>query len=224
MPRSATNPLGPAVIARAALELIDERGAAGWSMRALADRLGVRAPSLYAHVPSQDGILDAVHELINAEIDLAPLAGADLRQGLTACARSYRAAYLRHPHATAMLVRRPLGTESSLRVYDTLLAALRRHGLSAAEALRSVVVLDFLVLGSVLESFIGGFADAATYAGRYPALAEVLAGCDRGAVDEEGFEAGLAHLVEAVAARAEGAGGAAAQGAAGGPPDRRATA
>ncbi|GAA0299462.1 TetR/AcrR family transcriptional regulator C-terminal domain-containing protein [Kineococcus aurantiacus] len=203
MPRSSTAPLDRATIARAALELIDENGP-GWTMRALGDRLGVRAPSLYSHVSSQEEIVDAVHELINDEIDLETLQAPDLRSALTAFARSYRAAYARHPRAAVLIVRRPIGTESAPRVYDAVLATLLRHGLAPEEALRSVVVLDYLVLGSAVETFIGGFGRTEEYEGRYPALVAALRACDRRTIDQEGFEAGLAHLVEAVAARAAG--------------------
>ncbi|WP_432512775.1 TetR/AcrR family transcriptional regulator [Kineococcus sp. SYSU DK001] len=202
MPRSSTAPLNRTTIARAALELIDENGLEGWTMRALAERLGVRAPSLYSHVSSQEEILDTVHELIDDEIDLEALRDPDLRRGLAAFAHSYRAAYARHPGATVLIVRRPIGTDSALRVYDALLAALLGHGLAPDEAMRSAVVLDYLVLGSAVETFIGGFAGADDYEGRYPALVAALRACDRRTIDQEGFEAGLAHLVEAVAARA----------------------
>ncbi|NHC13145.1 TetR/AcrR family transcriptional regulator [Motilibacter deserti] len=202
MPRTPTAPLTRASIARAALDLLDEQGSAGWTMRALADRLGVRAPSLYSHVANQDEILDAVHEQINSEIDLDALEGDDLRTALTECARSYRAAYVRHPHATALIAHRPIGTDSALRVYDAILRTLLHHGVPAGEAMRFTAVLDYLVLGSAVETFIGGFGEPADYREAYPSLATALQACDRDCIDEEGFELGLARLVEAVAASA----------------------
>ncbi|MFD0346846.1 TetR/AcrR family transcriptional regulator C-terminal domain-containing protein [Kitasatospora aburaviensis] len=138
-------------IARAALDAVDEQGADGLTMRAVADRLGVKAASLYNHVSGKDELIDALAELVNAEIDLGPLAPAteaadatdaggaagsgggadgDWRAGVAAYARGYRAAFLRHPHTIALLARRRVGAERQLLGYDTLLAALGRAGLT----------------------------------------------------------------------------------------------
>ena len=60
-------------IARAALEVVDESGADGLTMRALAHRLGVKAASLYNHVTGKDELLDAL-------AGDAPEHAADLRR------------------------------------------------------------------------------------------------------------------------------------------------
>ena len=52
----AATRLDPDSILRAALALADEKGFAALSMRALADRLGVKAASLYYHVPSREAL------------------------------------------------------------------------------------------------------------------------------------------------------------------------
>jgi AcrR family transcriptional regulator len=75
-------------IARAALAILDEDGAAAVTLRNIAARLGVQSPSLYNHVTSKDDILDAVTELIDREIANSPLADPDLRRGLAGFARS----------------------------------------------------------------------------------------------------------------------------------------
>lgn len=116
------------IIARAALELLDEEGPQALKMRALADRLGVRGASLYHHVASKDDVLDAVSELINDEIDLSPLDEPDWRAGIAAYARGYRRVYLRHPNAIAPAARRRVEADRALRGYDALLGALIRAG------------------------------------------------------------------------------------------------
>ena len=45
-------------IVQAALDLLDETGMDGLTVRALASRLGVQAPALYWHVPSKQALLD----------------------------------------------------------------------------------------------------------------------------------------------------------------------
>lgn len=197
-------------IARAALDVVDERGSDGLTMRALAERLGVKAASLYNHVAGKDELLDALAELVNAEIDLSPLAPGDgrgWRDGLLAYARGYRAAFIRHPNTIALLARRRVGAERQLLGYDTLLAALGRAGLSPADAAEAAAALDYLVLGSALETFTAGFTrDIAEYRPGYPALAGALEasaarGGGPGGLDERGFELALRLLLDGLAAR-----------------------
>lgn len=199
-------------IALAALEVVDRGGADGLTMRALAERLGVRAASLYNHVTGKDELLDALSELVNAEIDLAPLrlvgeAAGDWTDGVSAYARGYRAVFLRHPHTIALLARRRVEAEGQLRGYDALLAALVRAGLSPGDAAEAAAALDYLVLGSALETFAAGFTrEPADYRPQYPALADSLeASAARGGgptgLDERGFELALRLLLDGLRTR-----------------------
>jgi AcrR family transcriptional regulator len=182
-------------IARAALELLDTEGPDGLGMRRVAERLGVRAPSLYHHVSGRDEVIDLVHDLIDREIDTTTLANPDWRQGLDAFARSYRQAFLRHPHAIALVARRPILNHATLNLYDSAAAALGRAGLPPAGVMLVIAVLDYLVLGSAVETFIGGFTAAPEeYQTRYPDLASALAATDRATVDNDAFDRAL-HLM-----------------------------
>ncbi|WP_042363835.1 TetR/AcrR family transcriptional regulator [Streptacidiphilus neutrinimicus] len=194
-------------IALAALQVVDEEGPDGLTMRALAERLGVKAASLYNHVESKDALVDAVSELVNEEIDHSRLADPDWRAGLAAYARGYRAVFLRHPNTIALLARRRVEADRALRGYDALLALLGRAGLSAADAAEVAAALDYLVLGSALETFTAGFTRAPeAYRPDYPALADALdASFARGGgaagLDDRGFELGLRLLLDGVAGR-----------------------
>ncbi|WP_051944543.1 TetR/AcrR family transcriptional regulator C-terminal domain-containing protein [Streptacidiphilus rugosus] len=195
-------------IALTALQVVDELGADGLTMRALAERLGVKAASLYNHVDNKEALVDAVSELVNEEIDHTPLAAADWRQGLTAYARGYRAVFLRHPNTIALLARRRVEADRALRGYDALLALLGRAGLTPADAAETAAALDYLVLGSALETFTAGFTRTPEdYRPAYPALADALDGSfARGGgaqgLDGRGFELGLRLLLDGVAGRA----------------------
>ncbi|MFJ8433810.1 TetR/AcrR family transcriptional regulator [Kitasatospora sp. NPDC094019] len=194
-------------IARAALQVVDEEGSGGLTMRALAERLGVRAASLYNHIESKDALVDTVSELVNGEIDHTPLGDADWRSGLAAYARGYRAVFLRHPNAVSLLARRRVEADNALRGYDALLALLGRAGLGPADAAEVAAALDFLVLGSALETFTAGFTrEPAAYRPRYPALADALddsfaRGGGETGLDDRGFELGLRLLVDGVELR-----------------------
>ncbi|MER6579959.1 TetR/AcrR family transcriptional regulator [Nonomuraea sp. NPDC001023] len=87
-------------IVAAARELVEEGGAEALTMRALAARLGIRAPSLYKHFPDKSAV---EAELI--AIALGELAAALERAehdsgggGLAVLGRAYRAYALGHPH------------------------------------------------------------------------------------------------------------------------------
>src|SRR3954467_14086844 len=59
--------INPGVIARTGLELLGEVGLDGPTMRLVADRLGVRAPTLYWHVKNKQHLLDAMAAVMFAE-------------------------------------------------------------------------------------------------------------------------------------------------------------
>jgi AcrR family transcriptional regulator len=192
------------IIARAALAVVDETGPDGLTMRALADRLGVKAASLYNHVAGKDELLDSLAELVNAEIDLAPLADPHWRAGIAGYARGYRAVFRRHPNTIALLARRRVEAERQLLGYEALLDALGRAGLGPADAAEAAAALDYLVLGSALETFTAGFTrPAEEYRPDYPSLAEALteSAARGGGLDERGFELALGLLLDGLAAR-----------------------
>lgn len=207
MARPSQPLLSRAIIARAALELLNEEGPQALKMRALAERLGVRGASLYHHVASKEDLLDAASELINEEIDLRPLQDPQWRNGLAEYARGYRRVYLRHPNVIALVARRRVEADKALRGYDALLATLIRAGCTPARAAEAAAAFDYLVLGSALETFAAGFTRApAGYRPAYPALAGSLESADAGpgglaALDDRGFELGLRLILDGLAAQ-----------------------
>jgi len=96
-------------IVRAALELLEKDGAEALTMRRLADRLGVKAPSLYKHLAGKEeleGALMAVGlEQVSSVLAEAARSGED---PLTAIAAAYRRFALAHPHLYRLLTERPL--------------------------------------------------------------------------------------------------------------------
>lgn len=183
------------LIARAALDLLDAEGPDGVVMRQLAQRLGVRAPSLYNHVSGQDEVIDLLHDLIDQEIDTSMLAG-DAPDDLAAFVRSYRAAYVRHRHAIPLVGRRPIRSETALKLYDELTGYLTRVGIPPDEVLRVVGLIDYVVLGCAVQVFSSGFEEPAEhYRGTYPSLAAALAAADRDQVDDEAFDLAVRQLL-----------------------------
>lgn len=91
-------------IVDAARVLIDEGGSAALTMRALGERLGIRAPSLYKHFPDKGAVEAQVITLAMRELASA-LAQAD---SLTEFAATYRAYALAHPHLYRLMNSGPL--------------------------------------------------------------------------------------------------------------------
>lgn len=205
MGRPAKLLLSRAAIAQAALDIIDEEGLHALTMRALADRFGVRGASLYNHIVSKDDLINAVFDLVNQGIDLSPLQLPDWRHGITEFARNYREAYRRHPNIIAVVARRPVVSADALAGYDALLAALLRAGCTLGAATAATAAIDYLVLGSALETFTIGFnRSPADYRPDYPALADALEagvapGSEPTTFDDSGFEMGLEMLLDGLA-------------------------
>jgi AcrR family transcriptional regulator len=199
MARPATPILSRRRIAAAALELIDQGGIQGLTMRRLAERLGVQNPSLYNHVASRDDLLDEVTAIINEQIDVDALQEPDWRAGLAAFARSYRRAFSRHPDVVATIMRRPVNTDIALRAYDRIFERLLGAGWDPPVAGSIVAAVDYLVLGSAIETFAAGFdRPPEAYAPDYPHLARALGGSDRDSLDDQGFELGLQALLDSL--------------------------
>jgi AcrR family transcriptional regulator len=101
------NTLGPnqARIFSEALLLLEEKGLAGLSMRNLADRLHVKAPSLYKHIEGRDEIL-AHLQAIGIQSFGAAIASAGPTKRAKALA--YRKWALNNPHLYEVALRTPL--------------------------------------------------------------------------------------------------------------------
>src|SRR5215471_13622158 len=76
-------------VVRAALVLLDEVGLDELTMRRLAERLGVKAASLYRHVRNKDELLALLGDEISAEIPL-PRSSGTWREQLTQSAWNVR--------------------------------------------------------------------------------------------------------------------------------------
>ncbi|MEU5866070.1 TetR/AcrR family transcriptional regulator [Nonomuraea sp. NPDC047529] len=103
-------------IVAAARELVEAGGAEALTMRALAARLGIRAPSLYKHFPDKSAVEAELIAIALAELAVALEraeraerdGGEDDGGGLGALGRAYRAYALAHPHLYRLMSAGPL--------------------------------------------------------------------------------------------------------------------
>ena len=98
-------------IVAAAREVLEDAGPDALSMRTLADRLGIRAPSIYKHLPDKQALENAVisagFEEFAAELEAA-LADDDRVGAFAAAYRRYAA---EHPHLYRLMTEHPLQRE-----------------------------------------------------------------------------------------------------------------
>jgi AcrR family transcriptional regulator len=139
-----------------ALEIIDQDGADGLSMRRLARALDRDPMIVYRHAPNKAALLDGVAETVLAQLRVDP-AATDWVGQLRAVARDFRALALAHPHVVPLLVTRPLATPLALRPPGTLrplediLALLMRAGFNGPDALHIYRALFGFLHGHVLN-------------------------------------------------------------------------
>src|ERR1700744_2099374 len=88
-------PLSRTRVLQAAVALADEAGLQGFSMRGLAQELGVVPMALYKHVANKEELLDGMVDIVFSEMQ-APSPGEDWRSGLRRRALSAREALKRH--------------------------------------------------------------------------------------------------------------------------------
>ena len=118
-----------AVVA-AAIALADERGLAAVTMRALAERLGVSAMTLYGYVPGKDELIDLMLDALYAEMPRGPWpAGGGWRERARAVAEANRALFGTHPWAASISTARPPLGPGLMAKYEHELAAFDDAGL-----------------------------------------------------------------------------------------------
>ena len=95
-----------------ARRLLEEEGLAALTMRRLAERLGIRAPSLYKHLPDKAALEAAIITTGFQEAAGAFEAAVDgCTDPLPALAAAYRAFALAHPHLYRLMNNGPLKRE-----------------------------------------------------------------------------------------------------------------
>jgi AcrR family transcriptional regulator len=194
----------------AGVDLADESGIHGLSMRRLGQRLGVEAMSLYNHVSSKEDLLDGMAERVGSEYHV-PVTGGDWRSELRRSALAARDALVRHPWAGAVLESRTTSGPVRLRYLEATLAVLRGAGFSVRSSYQAVMTLDSYVYGFTLQetnwplpaeqaqAAAADFADTLP-AHEYPRIAELVGIVAAGDYDPSAdFTHGLEMVLDALA-------------------------
>jgi AcrR family transcriptional regulator len=100
-----------------ALALVDERGLAAMSMRAVAERVGLTSMALYPYVGGKDALLDGLVDLLQMELGAEvgdDRTDIDWRHRLRALGRAVRGLAAKHPGAFPLLLNRSAAGSSWL--------------------------------------------------------------------------------------------------------------
>jgi TetR/AcrR family tetracycline transcriptional repressor len=198
--------INAAVISETALELLDETGLDGLSMRLVAARLGVRPGALYWHVKNKQELLESMAAAIFADAAEgleAPRAGVSWQDWLADWVRRMRRAMLRHPDGAKIFAGSSVKEPALFRATELTLRTLQDAGFAVQPAARSVAALLHYTIGFTLEEEAHS-ATGATEQGahamidhaRFPLTAQAYARDDLFDPDtDDCFEYGLATII-----------------------------
>jgi uncharacterized protein YndB with AHSA1/START domain len=147
---AARAPLSRERVLRTAVDIADSGGIESLSMRRLAKELGVEAMSLYHHVANKSDLLEAIVDLVAAEIWI-PSPGDEWRSAMRRRAVSAREVFTRHPWALGLIESSRTPGLDRLRYLESVLACLRSAGFSTALAAHSFSTLDSFIYGFVVQ-------------------------------------------------------------------------
>ncbi|WP_369216769.1 TetR/AcrR family transcriptional regulator C-terminal domain-containing protein [Streptomyces flavofungini] len=207
----ATTRLDRKTVARTALDLLNQTGLEGLTLRAIAKELDVKAPALYWHFKDKQALLDEMAtemmRRMSAEFLAAP--DADWRTALTTSMRGMREHLLRYRDGAKVFSGTRYTDLSYAAPMEAHLRTLTSAGFTPGAAARAWSTVYSFTIGHVIEEQASGPApdtgeggyDLAARAERladYPLAA--AAGEEIFRAHDRGFEAGLAAVVAGIGA------------------------
>jgi AcrR family transcriptional regulator len=207
-PPSSGNPREPVsaeIVLETAAALIDLDGVEAFTMRRLAEQLGVAVTSIYWHVGGRDKLFDSLVERLLDQMAQLPIEGDDPVDRIASLARSQRRVLIDRQHLLSIAHERDRTPTLFLPIQRALaaqLAELRVTGTDAALVLRAVqvhVISSAVMQFSAVRGAKHDEEDPSLWAGAWPdqALVEALQSpTDYDAVFEYGLNALLAPLRE----------------------------
>jgi len=142
-------PLSRDRVLRTAMSVADAGGLDMLTMRTLGQELGVGPMALYRHIANKDDLVDAIIDLVFAEIGLPPT-DADWMTAMRERAISVRDALLRHRWAVPLMESRRHPGPANLQHHDAVIGCLLGAGFDMAMAAHAYSVLDAYIYGFAL--------------------------------------------------------------------------
>jgi AcrR family transcriptional regulator len=142
-------------IARAALEVAEEQGASGFSMRLVAERLCVTPMALYHHVDDKAALVALLVDEVIAETPLPSTTG-EWRDDLFALGLWMRRAALAHPAVGRLRNDFQVWTPSIFPLSERWLSVWQQSGLSLDTAMLAAGASATAMIGFVEQEMIQG--------------------------------------------------------------------
>ena len=140
-------------IAAAALAVVDKHGIAGFTMRAVADALGVTPMALYHHVKDKAALASLVVDAAIRQHLLPPPIGA-WREDLWAMAKWIREGTLAHPEVGHLRREHHVWTSAMLQMTEHWLALWQQSGLELEQAVMAARMSSLAITGLLHEELI----------------------------------------------------------------------
>ena len=188
--------LDQASVVEAAAKLVDEEGIEQLTLGRLAERLGIRTPSLYNHVAGLPGLkhdlaLYCLRDLLDRI--LRTTVGKSHAEAIFAFANAYRAYARETPGRYALTLQAPGPGDWELQaiaqqIIEVALAILAPYNLSDEEAIHAIRGLRSIVHGFISLEGAGGFAMPVDLDKSFHWLISVfVAGLERSTVAGNGY-------------------------------------
>ncbi|HQZ13343.1 MAG TPA: TetR/AcrR family transcriptional regulator [Devosia sp.] len=170
--------IAPDAILTAALELLGTAGIDGFTMRALAGRIGVTPMAIYHHFGDRDGLIAAMADRVYATVR-EPAGGAP-RARIEGLLLAYHAEVLRHPDLTLLILSRPRAfPEQARRITEAIARLLGGMGMTPRQSHLWVGILVDFTHGAAIAGALASKGEASAVHEAYDfgdALGELLRG------------------------------------------------
>lgn len=194
------------LIAKAALDLLAERGYSSFTMSALAKLLGVSPSALYNHVTSKQELMQWIQEIVMDGVDSAVFATQPLAEALFVWARTYRDVFAEHAPLIPLIAVLPVSdSPRTLEMYEAVAAGFERAGYAPQHIVPAIVALESFIFGSALDATAPlDIFDPGQYAGKLPHFEGALAAQRATGLEsaESAFLTGLRAIIAGLLARA----------------------
>ncbi len=167
-------------VVRAAITVADEDGLPAFSMRKVADRLGLKLMSVYTYVPGRSELIGLMVDEVTGEKDHPPHEGT-LRQRMAGIARHLWDEYHRHPWLLQVDNSRPWIGPNGCDRYEWQLAAIEGAGFTDLEMDQVVTLLSGFTASAARASIDArrtaersGMSDAQWWGINAPVLERVM--------------------------------------------------
>jgi TetR/AcrR family transcriptional regulator, tetracycline repressor protein len=151
--RRLTEASSAETILDAAARLIELHGVETFTMRGLAEELGVAVTSIYWHVGGRDKLFDSLVDRLLSEMAHLPIEGDTAVKRIASLARSQRTALIDRQHLLAIAHERDRTPMLFLPIQQTLAAQLAELGVTGADAALVLRAVQVHVISSALMQF-----------------------------------------------------------------------